>query len=262
MHDLHYLTGAPFAISLVFVMYSYSGWNAATYIAGEINEPRRTLPRALLTATLIVLVLYVGLNVVFLYTTPIERMVGQIDVALIAGQHIFGESGGRIVGALICLGLVSAISAMTWIGPRVTMVMGEDIPMLRMFARKTKNGVPAAAILCQLAFVTLLLMTRSFEAVLEFIQFSLTFCSFLTVLGVFVLRYTQPELPRPYRTWGYPVTPLIFLSVTLFMMLYLVIERPVHSLAGVFTMLTGLLVYGLHLKQSRSSTPLESSSNE
>jgi basic amino acid/polyamine antiporter, APA family len=262
MNDLHYLSGAPFAISLVFVMYSYSGWNAATYIAGEIDQPRRTVPRSLLTATLIVLVLYVGLNVVFLYTTPIERMVGQINVALIAGQHIFGDAGGRIVGALICVGLVSAISAMTWIGPRVTMVMGEDIPMLRMFARKTRNGVPAAAILCQLSFVTLLLMTGSFETVLEYVQFSLTFCSFLTVLGVIVLRYTQPELPRPYRAWGYPVTPLIFLSVTLFMMLYLVVEQPVQSLAGAFTMLTGLLVYGIHLKQSRSSTLLESSSNE
>jgi basic amino acid/polyamine antiporter, APA family len=262
VHDLYYITGAPFAISLVFVMYSYSGWNAATYIAGEIDDPRRTVPRALLNATLIVLALYVGLNVVFLYTTPIERMVGQIDVALIAGQHIFGDAGGRIVGALICVGLVSAISAMTWIGPRVTMVMGEDIPMLGMFARKTRNGVPAAAILCQLAFVNLLLITGSFKAILEYVQFSITFCSFLTVLGVIVLRYTQPELPRPYRAWGYPVTPLIFLSVTLFMMLYLVVEQPVQSLAGAFTMLTGLLVYGLHLKQSRSSTLLESSSNE
>jgi APA family basic amino acid/polyamine antiporter len=262
VHDLYYITGAPFAISLVFVMYSYSGWNAATYIAGEIDDPRRTVPRALLNATLIVLALYVGLNVVFLYTTPIERMVGQIDVALIAGQHIFGDAGGRIVGALICVGLVSAISAMTWIGPRVTMVMGEDIPMLRMFARKTRNGVPAAAILCQLAFVNLLLITGSFRAILEYVQFSITFCSFLTVLGVIVLRYTQPELPRPYRAWGYPVTPLIFLSVTLFMMLYLVVEQPVQSLAGAFTMLTGLLVYGIHLKQSRSSSLLGSSSNE
>jgi APA family basic amino acid/polyamine antiporter len=262
VHDLYYITGAPFAISLVFVMYSYSGWNAATYIAGEIDDPARTVPRALLNATLIVLALYVSLNVVFLYTTPIERMVGQIDVALIAGQHIFGDAGGRIVGALICVGLVSAISAMTWIGPRVTMVMGEDIPMLGMFARKTRNGVPAAAILCQLAFVNLLLITGSFKAILEYVQFSITFCSFLTVLGVIVLRYTQPDLPRPYRAWGYPVTPIIFLSVTLFMMLYLVIEQPVQSLAGAFTMLTGLLVYGLHLKQSRSSTLLESSSNE
>jgi basic amino acid/polyamine antiporter, APA family len=261
MSDLHYITGAPFAISLVFVLYSYSGWNAATYITGEIRDPQRSLPLSIVIATLIVLVLYVDLNAVFLYTTPIERMAGQIDVALIAGHHIFGDAGGRIVGALICVGLVSAISAMMWIGPRVTMVMGEDIPMLRLFARKTKSGVPAAAILFQLAFVNLLVLTGSFKTVLEYVQFSLTFCSFLTVLGVIVLRYTRPALPRPYRTWGYPVTPLVFLSVTLFVMLYLLREQPVQSLAGVFTMLSGLVVYGIHLKLARRSAPLESTSN-
>jgi basic amino acid/polyamine antiporter, APA family len=259
--DWHDMTGAPFAIGLVFVLYSYSGWNAATYIAGEVREPQRNLPRSILFATLIVVALYVGLNAVFLYTTPIERMAGQLNVAQIAGQHIFGDAGGRIVGALICVGLVSAISAMTWIGPRVTMVMGEDIPMLRLFARRTSKGVPALAILFQLAFVNLLLITQSFETVLDYIQFSLTFCSFLTVLGVVVLRHTQPALPRPYRTWGYPFTPLVFLSVTLFMMLYLLIERPMQSLAGLLTMLAGLLVYGIHLKQARVSAALESSSN-
>lgn len=249
--DLGYIFSAPFAVSLVFVLYSYSGWNAATYIAGEVREPQRTLPRSILAGVLVVLALYVGLNAVFLYTTPMERMAGQLDVALIAGQQIFGEVGGRIVGALICLGLVSSVSAMTWIGSRVTMVMGEDIPALRPFARKTKNGVPAVAILFQLAMVNLMLFTRSFEAVLEYIQFSLTFCSFLTVLGVIALRYTQPDLARPYRTWGYPVTPLVFLTVTLFMMCYLIQERPAQSIAGLATMLAGLLVYALSQKNWR-----------
>ncbi len=241
--DLHYIGGAPFAVGLVFVMYAYSGWNAATYIAGEVREPQKSLPRALLSATLIVLALYVGLNAVFLYTTPIEAMAGQIDVALIAGKHIFGDAGGRFVGALICLGLISSISAMTWIGPRVTMVMGEDNPTLRIFARRSENGAPVVAILFQLAVTTVLLLTRSFEAVLEFIQFSLTFCSFLAVLGVIVLRVRQPDLERPYRMWGYPVTPVVFLAVTLFMMYYLLRERPTESLASIGVMLTGLGVY-------------------
>jgi APA family basic amino acid/polyamine antiporter len=241
--DLTQILSGPFAISLVFVMYSYSGWNAAAYIVGEIREPHRSLPRALFNGTLVVLVLYVGLNAVFLYTTPIDKIAGQIDVAVIAGRHIFGEWGGRMVGVLICLGLVSSISAMTWIGPRVTMAMGEDIELLRVFSRKSKNDVPAAAILFQLVVVTLLLLTQSFEAVLEFIQFSLTFCSFFTVLGVIKLRYTHPRQPRPYRAWGYPFTPLIFLSVTGFMMYYLVISRPVQSLAGFVTMIAGLAIY-------------------
>ncbi|HKD20466.1 MAG TPA: amino acid permease [Rhizomicrobium sp.] len=241
--DLGHVTGAPFAISLVFVMYSYSGWNAATYVAGEIKDPHRSLPRALITGTTIVLALYVGLNAVFLHAAPIDRLSGQLDVAVIAGRYIFGDQGGRVVGALICLGLISSISAMTWIGPRVTMTMGEDVSMLRPFARTSKTGVPTTAILFQLAVVNLMLLTQSFEAVLDFIQFSLTACSFLTVLGLIKLRITHPDLPRPYRAWGYPATPIIFLLVTAFMMYYLVVNRPAQSLAGFAMMLAGLAIY-------------------
>jgi basic amino acid/polyamine antiporter, APA family len=250
--DLGYILSAPFAISLVFVMYSYSGWNAATYIINEVRDPERSLPRSLLGATLIVLALYVALNAVFLYTTPMEKMAGQINVAQIAGAEIFGATGGRLVAALICIGLISAVSAMTWIGPRVTMVMGEDIPALRFFARTTRNGVPATAILFQLAVVTLLLFTQSFEAVVDYIGFSLTFCTFLAVLGVIVLRYTQPELKRPYRVWGYPLTPVVFLLVTGFMMFYMVTHRPIQSLAGALTMLAGLAVFALSRRRSHA----------
>ena len=241
--DLAYISGAPFAISLVFVMYSYSGWNAATYIVGELREPARNLPRALFVGTAIVIVLYVALNAVFLATTPMRELAGQIDVGIVAGKHVFGSLGGRIVGAAISLGLISSISAMTWIGPRVTMTMGEDIPMLRMFSRKSKRDVPAVAIVFQLLVSNLLLLTQSFEAVLDFIQFSLAFCSFFTVLGLIKMRITHPNLARPYRAWGYPVTPLIFLSVTLFMMYYLVVNRPLQSLAGFAMMSAGLLIY-------------------
>jgi basic amino acid/polyamine antiporter, APA family len=243
--DRDHVASAPFAIGLVFVMYAFSGWNAATYIIGEMRLPQQNLPRALLTGTLIVVVLYVALNAVFLHTTPVEKLSGQLDVARIAGSYIFGEIGGRIVGAMICIGLVSSISAMMWIGPRVMMTMGEDIPALRIFARKSANGAPAYAILFQFAISVLLLFTRSFEAVLDFIQFGLLFCSFFTVLGVIKLRITRPDLPRPYRAWGYPVTPLVFLLVTGFMMYYLVMERPLQSALGILIMLSGLLIYAV-----------------
>ena len=250
--DLGHVASAPFAIGLVFVMYAFSGWNAATYIIGEMRLPQQNLPRALLSGTLIVLVLYVALNAVFLHTTPIEKLSGQLDVARIAGSYIFGEIGGRIVGAMICIGLVSSISAMMWIGPRVMMTMGEDIPALRVFARKSSQGAPAYAILFQLAVATLMLFTRSFEAVLDFIQFGLLFCSFFTVLGVIKLRITRPELPRPYRAWGYPVTPVIFLLVTLFMMYYLVVDRPLQSFFGALIMVSGLLIYAVFRKDHQA----------
>lgn len=243
---------ASFALSLVFVMYAYSGWNAATYIVGELADPGYSLPRALFVGTGLVLVLYVALNAVFLYTTPLPELAGQVDVALISGRHIFGEQGGRILGGLICIGLIPTISAMMWIGPRVTVTMGEDVALLRLFARRSRSGVPTAAILLQCVIASLLLLTQSFEAVLDFVQFSLTFCSFLAVLGLVKLRITQPDLPRPCRAWGYPLTPMIFLSVTLFMMVHLVAVRPFQSLAGFVMMLAGLLLYGFATNQARS----------
>ena len=241
--DLSHVASAPFAISLVFVMYAFSGWNAATYIIGEMRLPERNLPRAMLTGTLTVLVLYVALNAVFLHTAPIDRLAGQLDVARISGSYIFGDTGGRVVGAMICVGLISSISAMMWIGPRVIMTMGEDIPALRVFARRSARGVPACAILFQLTVASLLLLTRSFEAVLDFVQFALLFCSFFTVLGVIKLRITHPGLSRPYRAWGYPVTPLVFLLVTGFMMYYLLLDRPLQSMLGIAIMISGLFIY-------------------
>ena len=249
--DFGAMTSAPFAIGLVFVMYSYSGWNASVYIAGEMHNPQRDVPRALFAGTLIVMVLYIGLNAAFIYSTPIAKMSGQIEVALVVGKHVFGDSGGRLVGALICFGLVSAISSMVWIGPRVTQVMGQDLPFLSVFSHQSKAGVPARAIVLQLVIVTLLILTRSFEGVLEFIQFSLTLSSFLAVLGVIVLRYTQPDLVRPYRAWGYPVTPVLFLAVTLFMLVYLLMERPLQSLGGLAVLLVGLAVYVLATMRDR-----------
>jgi APA family basic amino acid/polyamine antiporter len=243
--DISYIISAPFAVSLVYVMYSYSGWNAATYIINEVRDPERSLPRSLLVATLIVLVLYVALNAVFLYTTPMAKMAGQMNVAQVAGAEIFGETGGRLVAGLICIGLVSAVSAMVWIGPRVTMVIGEDLPGLRFFARTTRSGVPATAILFQLAVVTGMLLTQSFQTVVHYIQFSLTFCTFLAVLGVIVLRISQPELKRPYRVWAYPLTPVVFLLVTGYMMIFQLAQKPRESIAGLATMVAGLVVFAV-----------------
>jgi basic amino acid/polyamine antiporter, APA family len=206
--------------------------------------------------------LYVALNAVFLHTAPIDRLAAQLDVARISGSYIFGELGGRIVGAMICFGLISSISAMMWIGPRVMMTMGEDIPILRVFSVRSTGGAPACAILLQLVVATLMLFTRSFEAVLDFIQFALLFCSFFTVLGVIKLRITQPDLPRPYRAWGYPITPVVFLLVTGFMMYYLLTQRPLQSAFGILIMLSGLLIYGVFHKRAGQRPVVAASGRE
>jgi basic amino acid/polyamine antiporter, APA family len=242
-----------FAVALVYVMYSYSGWNASSYIIGEVKKPEKNVPRSLLAGTLIVIVAYVLLNAIFLATTPQDEMRGQLEVGLIAGKHIFGISGGGAAGAVICLGLVSAISSMTWIGPRVSMSMGEDHWLLRLLGRKNPHGIPTNAIVLQLLIVNVLLLTRSFESVVQYTQFSLLLCSLFTVLGVMVLRATHPQITRPYRVWAYPLPPIIFAVITLWMMFYLLRWKTVESLAGLATALVGLLLYFCARQRPRRS---------
>jgi basic amino acid/polyamine antiporter, APA family len=241
--DTTSIFNGAFAVALVYVMYSYSGWNASSYIIGEVKNPHRNVPRSLLAGTIIVIAAYVLLNAVFLSTTPQSEMRGQLEVGLIAGKHIFGPDGGRVVGALICLGLVSTISSMTWIGPRVTMSMGEDHWLLRLLGRKNKQGLPSAAMLLQLVIVNLLLLTQSFESVIQYTQFSLLICSLLTVLGVIVLRLARPNIERPYRVWFYPLPPIIFAAITVWMMIYLLRSKTIESVAGLSTAMVGFLLY-------------------
>jgi APA family basic amino acid/polyamine antiporter len=237
------MISGPFAVALVYVMYSYSGWNASAYISSEIKRPEKNVPRSLLAGTGVVIVIYVLLNAIFLATTPTQELKGQLEVALIAGKHIFGDNGGRFAGAIICLGLVAAISSMTWIGPRVTMSMGEDHWLLRWLGRKNQHDIPTNAILLQLLFVHLLLLTQSFQDVVRYTQFSLLLCSLLAVLGVIVLRFTSADITRPYRVWLYPVPPVVFSIITIWMMFYLLRSHTVESLAGLATALLGLLLY-------------------
>jgi len=237
------ILSGPFAVALVYVMYSYSGWNASAYISSEIKRPEKNVPRSLLAGTAVVIVIYVLLNAIFLATTPAEEMKGQLEVALIAGKHIFGDSGGRFAGAIICLGLVAAISSMTWIGPRVTMSMGEDHWLLRWLGGKNRHGIPTNAVLLQLLFVNLLLLTQRFQDVVRYTQFSLLLCSLLAVLGVIVLRFKRPEIRRPYRVWFYPLPPIVFSIITIWMMFYLLRSHTAESIAGLATALLGLLLY-------------------
>jgi len=243
--------GSPaFAISLVFVTYAYSGWNAAVYLASEIDQPLRNLPRALLGGTAIVTVLYLLLNFVFLRSTPIAAIAGQVEVGYIAADAIFGKGGAAIVAGLISFGLISSISSMVWAGPRVTQAIGEDFPLFRRLAQTNAAGVPRLAILTQLAIAIALILSATFEAVLTYLGFTLTLSSFFTVLGVIVHRLTAPELPRPYKTWGYPIVPLIFLGLSLWILIFVFRDRPQESLIGLATVALGLPLYWLAKRTS------------
>ncbi|MFM2142562.1 MAG: hypothetical protein RLZZ476_1106 [Verrucomicrobiota bacterium] len=252
--DFDLLKSRPFAVSLVYVMYSYAGWNAATYIVGEIRDPQRTVPRAIATGTVLVTGLYLLLNAVFLRVTPMAELDGKLDVGHAAADHIFGLTGGKIMSGLICLGLVSCVSAMTWLGPRVLATMGQDTRALAYFARSTAEGVPLRGLIAQLVVVIALILTSTFDKVLTCVQFGLQLASFATVLGLIVLRVREPDLPRPYRCWGYPFTPLLFLAISAWMMIYVALDKPWETAAGMGLIALGSVLFLVSPKNSPASS--------
>src|SRR6202795_4775643 len=253
------LLSRPFAVDLVYVMYAYSGCNAAAYITDEVRNPAKNVPWALLIGTLVVTAFYLTLNFVFLRTTPKSVLAGQLEVGLLAGQAIFGPIGGKIVSLLIGLGLIATISAMAWIGPRITRRMAEDLPKLRLLGRSSEKGTPYVAIILQVFIVTILVATGTFQRVLIYTQFSLLLSSFLTVLGLIVLRIREPKLERPYKVWAYPITPIVFLAITLWMMVYVILDKTTESLLGLMTVIAGLILYFFTREPGRKiySAPLK-----
>ena len=243
--DFALLFSAEFAIALVFVMYAYTGWNAATYIVDEVRDPQRTVPRALLVGTTLVTLLYIGLNGGFLYSAPIDSMKGEIEVAKVAADHVLGETGGRLMAGFISFGLISMLSASIWVGPRVAQRMGEDFRGLHLLARKSRSGIPANAVLLQAGIAVALILTSSFEQVLVYIELLLVLFALVTVVGVFWLRICHPERARPVKAWGYPVTPALFVVINVWMIVYIVREKPEEALWGLGTLMLGGVVYFL-----------------
>jgi len=234
--SLGQMTSGSFAISLIFVSYAYTGFNAAAYFQGEVTDAERNVPRSLVSGTLLVTALYMGLNWVFLRTTPMTELAGQVEVGAIAAERIFGPAGGRLMSGVIALLLISTISAMTLAGPRVIEAMAEEHPPLRPLAERTATGSPRRAVLLQGALALLFVFTDSFEGILTYAGFTLNLFLVLAVVGVLVLRRREPALPRPYRVWGYPWTPLFFAAFSIWSLLVVVRDRPMEAVGGVVTL--------------------------
>jgi APA family basic amino acid/polyamine antiporter len=236
-----------FAVALVWVTYSYSGWNASAYIASEIKQPQKTIPKSLLYSTLIVTALYFFLNFTFLLTTPVNEMIGIKEIGYVSGVKIFGSFGGSIMALLISILLISTISSMIFVGPRVSQVMGEDIRLLKVLAHKSKKGIPLNAIILQTSISILLIITATFDFVVVYIGFTLNLFTFLAVLGVFIHRYKFPNIERPYKTWGYPVIPIIFLAITLWILVFTFYKQPAESILGFVTVILGSVFYWISI---------------
>jgi APA family basic amino acid/polyamine antiporter len=245
-------------IALIFVLYAYSGWNAVTYLAGEVRSGGRIVGLSLVLGTLAVALFYVMLNAIFLTSAPLSELRGVLNVGSVAAQHLIGPSGGRIMSGIISFGLLASISAMVWAGPRVIQRVGEDYPIFAWLARRTATGIPRRAILLQLLLVLGLITGASFETVLLFAQIPLLLCLILGVSGLLVLRKKEGGLSRtlgsrPQFTCPlYPLPPVLFILCSGAGLLYSAISKPMIALSGMVIMLLPLTLYRWISRQKES----------
>ena len=246
----HFLSSAPAqgstAVSLIFVLYAYSGWNAAAYLAGEIVEPERGLPRALVAGTACVAVLYVALNALYVWALPIPEMSGVMAITEGAAVAMFGPGASRIVAVLIALAILSSASAMMIAGPRVYFAMARDGVFPRAFAIARRRSGPTAAVFLQSAWATVLILGfRVFERIVVYTGVAITIFSAATVAAVIALRTRTPSAVRPFVMPGYPWTVLAYVAICAWIVAYAAITRSAETILGVATVTGGLPIYWL-----------------
>ncbi len=226
----NFLTAAPAqgsaAVALIFVMYAYSGWNAAAYLAGEIQNPSRRLPAALITGTTVVIVLYLGMNAMYLYAQPTAEMAGVLAVAEKTSVTLLGPTAAGLIAGLVAIVLVGSTSALILSGPRVYYAMARDGVFFRSLSKlNPKLGTPARAILLQAAWASvLILFFHAFERVVVYTGFALTAFTALTVIALIVLRVRRPTVARPFLTPGYPWLPSAYLVVSAWILTYTLVQ--------------------------------------
>jgi basic amino acid/polyamine antiporter, APA family len=245
---------AQFAVSLFYIYLSYSGWNAATYVAEELKQPSRTLPIALAVGTTLVATLYVVLNVVFIYAAPLETLKGEVAVGALAAARLFGPNVGGVFAVLMALSLVSFVNAQVITGPRVYYAMAKNGAFISSAAKvHPKWHTPWVAILVQGACAIVMTMTP-FSQLLLYIGFTLSFFTAMGVASLFFFRRKPGWKKLKMVNFAWPLVPVLFLIPEVWMVIFGLQSKPYISLAAVLTMVTGALVYHFRLK-SRGSEP-------
>ncbi len=239
------MLSAGFAVSLVWVSYAYTGWNSAVYVAGEIHDPKQNISRSMLMGTAFVMVLYILLNYVFLYSAPTDAIVGQVEVGYISGIRIFGKMGAKIIGIGISILLLSTVSSYVYIGPRIMQIMGEDHAFIGFLKEKNSDEIPLNAFWVQLGISFLFILKSSFEQVLMYAGISLIITTTLTVISLFILRINEPDLDRPYKVWAYPLTPMIYLIINCWILFYSFRESTFEFMVGIGIITTSIALYYL-----------------
>jgi len=242
-----------FAVSLIFVSFAYSGWNAASYLGGEIKNPQRNIPVALACGTLIVICLYMLLNWVYIYALPPEQMQDVLEVGAQSAVSLFGQQSSRFFSGAVALGILSVLSAMIMTGPRVYYAMAKDGIFFPRFARLNKEKyTPASSIALQAGIAIFMVMTSTFNALLLYIGFTLAIFAMLTVLGMMRLRRTRPDEAFGYKTIGYPLTPVLFILGNLGIVIFSIQRHPMNAVFGLGTIGVGFLFYAYFARVERN----------
>lgn len=234
-----------FSVSLIYVFYAYTGWNSAAYIIDEVDQPQRNLPKALIAATMTVMVLYILLHLVFLKHASLEQLSGQVQVAVIAFENLFGSTGAFWVSIFIGFQLIATISGYAWVGPRVTYAMAKDFKLWSPLARVNSNGIPVRAIYLNTVISLILFLSGSFEQVMLYTGFVLQLMGTVTIFSSLKI---QTNLG--FRTPLKPVLQIIYILFSLGVMFYMLTERPIESLAGFGLLSVGLILFLLDKKKT------------
>jgi APA family basic amino acid/polyamine antiporter len=236
--------GMGIGVAMMLVMFSYSGWNASSYIAGELKNPGKTLPVSLVLGTGLVILLYLSLNVFIFHALPFKEAQGTIAIVEAAAVSTFGPWMGDILGLIISIALLSSLSAFILIGPRVYYAMARDRLFFSFAARvHPRYKVPGHSILIQGGIAIILLIIGTFEQLLIYIGFALNVFPWLAILGLFFARKKGIGETSAVRLWGYPFVPLFYLLSSMFLMIFAYAHRPVESSAAIITILAGVPIY-------------------
>jgi APA family basic amino acid/polyamine antiporter len=241
--DLRLVLQPSFAVSLLFVFYAYSGWNAAVYIADEVEHARRTIMLALVGGTLLVTALYLLMNAAFLKAAPVGELAGVVEVGHVAVQALYGPQAAVGFSVLLSVGLLATVSALVWAGPRVLAAIGGDLPALGGLAVLNRGGVPARATLLVAGLALGFVAIGDFEKILTFTQSGLTLCSLLTVAGVFRVRQLKLSPAGAFRCPWYPLPPLVFIAMSLAVLGWSLVGSPLATAAGFATCLLAWVLY-------------------
>ncbi|HXG88085.1 MAG TPA: amino acid permease [Vicinamibacterales bacterium] len=232
-------------LALIPVMFTYSGWNAAAYMAEEVRNPGRNVPLALAIGTAAVTVVYLLINVLYLYVMPIGELAAMKGSVLdVVAERLLGVRAGDIMGIVSIISLAAGINAWTFAGPRVYYAMARDGVFFPAAARvHPKYKTPSTSIIAQASWATLLILTGSLDALANYVGFAITLFAGVAVAAVFVLRRREPNAPRPFKAIGYPVTPAIFVLVSIAMVVNAFYRDPVIALTGAAVILAGIPLY-------------------